>query len=760
MKRKTIAIILLVLFILASLPICGYYGVRAKRRADLRDKAMAAYENKEYGTAESLLLQYVQMYPDAEAEYAALANIYHKSGNAGMEAQMWQSANTLNPQKPEYREKMLSSAIKAANYALLYGILGRKAKVDDTFTYRELYLYVISSYRSGYPKDGNDAYKKQIERDPEAFRENDLGRMAEFMATYNKWTDGERDAFLNTAMQSEDPAVRFEALYFAIRRLEQRRDDNPETDAEMERLLKQAAEVNPLAGTPILADYYFSKYRFADVMDVLEPYLKTIDDINLYLQYAESCVFTGRLDELRTLENKLQKKSGALSFLADYCETLTAYLENDERKLAVAVRKNGKRIDSPLSRFIRLRVAVSNDSFDEIRTVAQEIFPNQPFHDLHNRALLVCLDYISRKMQKPENQKDPAQMADLAEILSGYLHGNRLLSEIILMNQYRKNLVKETYLLNALKYFPDDVLLSCITAEFLIFNEKAESALPIIEQALDVEESAKEQPGRELQILHMLALDQLKRHDEAAEAFRKLALQFESDTELLGQYFLFCVDNGRTKDLASMADRLDASKDEKLKEFGKFFRAADLLLSGDGSKEKEALDLLASTPNDAPDFTFYAANRLCKSGRLDEAEEKYKAILETYRTPSLLYVNLSDIYHAKGEDRKALDAAKTAFGMEKESLLPAFTYAKRLSEENRYEDAVNALNFPRHAVNFRKDIVELWRECMHHVIEKSFADRKFLQAEQQCKHLLIIVPDDEFGERNLENVRLLLFQKD
>ena len=33
-------------------------------------------------------------------------------------------------------------------------------------------------------------------------------------------------------------------------------------------------------------------------------------------------------------------------------------------------------------------------------------------------------------------------------------------------------------------------------------------------------------------------------HDEAAEAFRKLALQFESDTELLGQYFLFCVDNG------------------------------------------------------------------------------------------------------------------------------------------------------------------------------------------------------------------------
>ena len=89
-------------------------------------------------------------------------------------------------------------------------------------------------------------------------------------------------------------------------------------------------------------------------------------------------------------------------------------------------------------------------------------------------------------------------------------------------------------------------------------------------------------------------------------------------------------------------------------------------------------------------------------------------------------------------------------------MLPAFIYAKRLSEAERFEEAVNILHFPHHEVDYSKDIIELWRECMRHVIEKSIADRKYLQAEAQCNHLLIILPDDEFGKENLEKVRKLL----
>ena len=760
MNRKRATLIISGLVLSAALLAYGYFLVKKPRLSHLRHEAMAAYENREYEQAERLLLQYVKKDPNAETGFVALANIYHEFGNVEMEAQMWQTASSLNPQDPEYRANMLNSMVKAANYALLHGILGRKAQTDNKFTDQELYLFVISSYRSGYPKDGDDACKKYVALDPEAFHKNDLGRLAEFLSAYETLSDSSRDIFLRNAMKSEDPAIRFEAVYSTIRRMEQLKDDgNFENDEEMEMLLKQAVDANYYAGTALLADFYFSKYRFDEAIEVLEPYLKTIDDSNLFLLYAESCAFTGRKDKLEALEKKLRQKTGYLPLLADYCDILVAYLENDERRLAVAVRKSGKHIQSPLSRFIRLRVAVENDSFNEILSVVQEVFSFPPFHDLHDRALFVCLDYLTKKMRKPDAQNDFSQAAELTRILSACLKGNRFLTDIILLDQYRSGVAKEDDLTAALKRFPDDILLQRITAEYLLFNEKAERALPIIEQMLNDGKTEDLQAERGIRILFMLALDQAGRHDEAAAVFRELAEKFETDQELLEQYFQFCVNNKRSSDLVAAADRLDSSKDNAIKPFGKFFRAAALLLTDDMSKKNEALDLLVSTPADNPDFTFYAANRLYQYGRLDEAEAKYKAILTTYRTPSLPYVNLSNLYRDKGEDRKAGEAAKKAFELDRESMLPAFVYATRLFEAEQYGEAVDVLKFPRHRVNYREDIVDLWCECMRHVVEKSFAERKFLQAEEQCKHILIIRPDNEFGKENLEKVRAILFPK-
>ena len=282
MNRKIIALIVLGFVLIATLLACGYFGVKTVRRVRLRRAAMTAYENKDYLLAERLLNAYTRQDPNAEAEFVALANIYHEFGNAGMEAQMWQTASSLNPLNKEYYENMLTSAVRAASYPLLHGILGRKVRGNEELTDQELYLFVISSYRAGYQKDGDDAYQKAVKADPEAFHKNELGRMAEFMATYPNLSEGERDAFLYQAMKSEDPVIRFEALYIAFRRLEQRNGD----DAEYESMLKQLVETNYFAGTPLLVDYYFSKYRFDDLSEVLEPYIKNIDDMYLYLIYV------------------------------------------------------------------------------------------------------------------------------------------------------------------------------------------------------------------------------------------------------------------------------------------------------------------------------------------------------------------------------------------------------------------------------------------------------------------------------------------
>ena len=390
--RKSVAIVVLGIILLVSLLAVGYFGVKTLHRSHQRRDAMEAYEKGDYEKAERLLRQYVQKDPNAEAEFVALANIYHEFGNTGMEAQMWQTASTLNPLNAEYRKKMLDTAAKSASFGLLHGILGRRLKAGESLNEQELFLFVIASCRAGYPKDGEEAYKKAVEDDPEAFGKSDLGRFAEFLVTYSTMSGIERDLFLTEARKSEDSVVRFEATYLSV--LFKMAEESV-TDEELETLLKELVETNYFSGTPILLDYDFAQGKFADVTSLGGQYLSTIDSIELYLIYAESCTFTGKLDELRALENKLRKKSEDLLIIADYCNVLISFLENDSAKIAAAVRKTGNVVFTPLSRFIRLRVAVDQGSFDEILAVAREVFSDRTFHDLKDRAMVVCMDYLA-----------------------------------------------------------------------------------------------------------------------------------------------------------------------------------------------------------------------------------------------------------------------------------------------------------------------------------------------------------------------------
>lgn len=752
--RKLVAITILGVILLSVLLICGWFGVKTFRLSKQRQAAMAAYEAKDFVTAERLLRDYVRKDQNSEPAFVALANIYREFGDTGREAQMWRKAGMLNPLNQEYRDNMLLSTLNAAEYLNLHGILARKKMLQEEFTAQELYYFVISSYRSSYPKDGDDTYKDSVKTDPEAFHKNDLGRMAEYMAISGDLSEGERKAFLDRMCKSEDPSVRYEALFSSMLRILAIAGDDESYDEEIESLLKQLVAANDYAGTPLLVDFYYSRYRFDDVIAVAETYLDRIDNFELAMLYAESCVFSGRKDKLEALEKKLLGKTGNMRQMADYCGILIAYMDDDEAKLDTAMRTFGNLISSPLSRFIRLRLAMRQDSYDEILTVTEELFAYPPFHDLHDQAMALCLNYLVRQMQKPENQSNPSRMAALAKPLEARMPGVRILTDIILSDQSKKGLTREQDVLKALAMFPDDLLLYEIAADQMLAFGKWEQLLELTGQA---EENGVS--SAKLDFLRMTALARSNRPDEAAEAFREIVEKTESDRQMLSQYFLFCRENRRIGDLASMADRLENAQDADTKRFAVFFRAAVLLADGDDAKTQEALDMLAAAPNDNPDFTFYAANRLSEADRLNEAEAKYLAALKDYSNPALIHVNLSEVYHAKGDRKKALDEARSAYEIGQTSRLTAFVYASRLSEAGRYEEAVEILRFPQYKVNYDEKIIGLWVECMHHVIEKSIRERKFMQAEELCNHLLIIAPDDAFGKEKREIVREILFPK-
>ena len=760
MTRKRIALLILGLILVACLLACGYFGAKTVRRSHQRRVAMAAYEKKDYAEAERLLLCYLRKDPNSEPEIVALANIYHEFGNIGAEAQMWQMASALNPLNGEYRRNMQDAAVKSANYSLLYTVLGRKINLNEKLDDAELYLYVISACRSGHAKEGKAFYKKQTDADQEAFHKSDLGRFAEFLAVADTMSTGEQQTCLNEAVTSDDPVVRYEALYSdLLQRVILSAANDGADGEEIEKCLKQLKEVNYFAGTPILAIYLFSRCRFDDVFSEAEPYLERIDNFNLYLLYAEACVLTDKTDKLVALEKKTREKSGVMSIIADYCNVLLAHMENDEKKLVEGIRKTPKTISSPVSRFIRLRAAMSQGGHNEILAAANDLFSDTPFYDLFDRASILCEVYLAEQMLKPENQADPSKMADLARILSGYQKDNKLFSNIILADQFQKGLAKEADLLAALQQYPDDPLLLRITTEYMVRNNKPEQALPLIEQILNRESEEESEPSPRILFLKMVALDQTGKNDDAAEIFKSLVDRSEFEVSFLAEYFRFCTEYERINDLNAMADRLETVQEGKLKQFGVFFRAAAMILASDETKRDEALEMLAASTNDDPSFAFYAANELGKADRLDEAEKKYLAIRDTYPIPLLVYANLSELYRTKGETEKAFEAAKKGFELGQSSWLSPFIYARRLSEAGHYEEAVEIINLPRRTGNYRAEVIDLWTMCMRKVIEKSIADQKYMQAEDQCKHLLIIAPDDAFAQENLGKVQEILFPK-
>ncbi|MDD6336843.1 MAG: hypothetical protein PUC15_00460 [Lentisphaeria bacterium] len=771
MTRKKLAIIVLGLILLVSLLACGYFGFKTFRRSHQRRVAMATYEKKDYVLAERLLLAYVSQDQNSEPEFVALANIYHEFGNYGMEAQMWQRAAALNPLNGEYQRNMLDAAVKSASYYLLYSALGRRVQQGETLDDRDLLLYLFSCYRTGHLKDAESVgkqYHLDSDSEPELFRKSDLGRLVGQLAKeqQDKTPDAESLDRLKELAQSDDPLVRYEALYFILLQMSDAEDEGtPADDEEIESFIRRLVDANYYAGTPVLADFFYSRSRFADVMAVSEPYLKKIDDLNMYLLYLESCVFENQLEPLREMTGKLHGRPGSMPFLGDYGEILASYLEQDSVKLRENVRKYGKLITSPLSRYIRLQTVIdSGASFSEVRTAANDFFSVKPSQTLLEKAVPACLKYMEEQMARSGNQ-DVSQMAELAQIVAGCAEKNEFLSTIILIDQYKRGLAKEADLLAALKDFPGSLILRRVAAEYLILNNKAERAMPLIE---DVLKASGDKTDRGIQFLHLLALEQLKQYDEAGKVFLSLVEQSLFDTNLLYQYFDFCTRYHDVPALNSMADKLETVQDGKLEHYAKFFRAAAIYEQGrdaasdtvDGDALKTSLTILKDAPTGDANFTFYAANQLSRHDWLDDAETKYKAILKTNRDPSLIFVNLSELYQAKGEQAKALEAAKEAYSIEKQSMLPAFVYAKRLSEAERYEEAVAVLNFPRRAVNYCEDVVELWAECMKKTIEKNIADHKYTQAEENCKHLLVIVPEDAFGQEKLDEVRKLMHPDD
>ena len=347
---------------------------------------------------------------------------------------------------------------------------------------------------------------------------------------------------------------------------------------------------------------------------------------------------------------------------------------------------------------------------------------------------------------------DPALLticADIALLLQTPDDDVSFLKRIILLDRFKRDLLSEDELLSAMNTFSGDPVLLWIAAEYYLKRGQAGRAMDYITEYHSLKDV---ESNDSMVILHILALDQLGRKDEAEKEFRTL-VESRGDGILLCLYYDFCVENRLYDSLKSLSAWIeDLPKNSPDRAALPFIRAEILLAEG---KQDQALDLFEKSPTDNPQLIFHAATRLAEVGRNDVALARFLSIRDTYPDKALINLSLSALYKEKGDMKKSLECARDAWNVNQNDLQVRYIYGKRLFEAGQFADVISVLKFPQFKANFPKEMLDLWSKAMHEQIRADFDAGRYTPAMEGAKYLLIYFPDDEVGLDYVEMIQAI-----
>ena len=753
-KTRLILVISLVsVVLLACLGFLGYFGIRTMRRSHLRAEARKAFAAEDWKKAETLLDQYVKLDPDSEEDFVRLAQVCNHFGNTGREMHCWYNASVLNPLKPEYWDNYTACAMNARDFQHLYTTLSRKLSLNEELSREDKLRYLICAVMTNRAREAKTFYEKMLKADPEVFQADDLGRLAEYVVTFDRLSDAERSNFIDKGCQSDDPFVRLESILYRATTLAVSSENAATAMKEKETLLIQAVEMNRFAATPFLVDFYFSHLGFGSVIMTAEPYLENIENVQMSILYADSCVYSGQPEKLKTFAEKLRRLGPEQRILSTYFKALYEFSQGTakEEDLARHMQEISGIVQTDLAKLMNLQLALNNDNEEKIVTIFETIMTNSTLLELQERARSAVRLYLGNKLQEnPDFAGNPLSVK-LARLLSGRNIKDPLLVRISIADQRNRNVLTRQTIEESLGAFPEDPYLLQVAAEFELFNGNPEKCLEYVERAYALN---KEERSTAFDLLHMLAQELSGNVDEATKEFTALVDNSGMDRKLLYRYLRFCISHNRQAELSKMADRLDASETPDLKALAPFFRAEALLLQ---EKKDEALSLLKAAKTDHPDFAFRAASLFLKYDLLDQAISRYLALAGNHPEKQMVLANIAEAYLAKGMKAEALSYAKQAWERDQEAMLGQFVYAKMLAANGRYQDAEKALKIPNRKVALPDELRELWTDIMLHCVREDLANKSFQRAIDRARHYLVFFPDDatfqEFKARAEQELR-------
>jgi len=751
--KRIVIISAFLLIMLSCLGACVFFLVKGLGRSVECAQAIALYNEGDYDDAKVKLIRVLSRDPHRENAVAALANIYHHYGDWGNETFFRQRLVRLDPLNKQYFDDYLKSAMRARNYNVIYSQLSLKQIENETLDPETAALFLMSALHSGHVSEGKSFYRSKSLGEPKYFAQTELGRFAETMLKAESLVPKDADKLFAALDDVKDPSVRFELLNMRVYLLSKIQDE--EKEAKIEAMLIEMAELNNFAGGPILANYYFSRYRFQDAIRVSEQFLQNKVNTEMPILYGESCLLSGQPELIPPMADRIRKLEGRQSrIIAAYLDALTAFSAGDLDETKSRLQASGSTIETPMSALISLILAVNNRSASEVRLTLNRLMTRAPFLDLQERARSAALRYLLAELGDMKGFPDPRQVADyaaIADLIQTPGDDNSFLQRIIMLDKYNRNALNEDELQATLKKFPGDLVLLQIATEYYLFRNNTKLAMDYIEQYRKDSEGAGPD---DMTVLYMLVLDQLGRHEEAEEEFRSIVERDPDNGDLLFYYYTYCTRHGFLAPLRELEKRVAAlPQNSSLREFLPFIRAEIRFADGD---RKAALDAFESAKTERPDLIDYAGDFLAAGGRTDAAIKRYLSIQNDTQDKVQLNLKLSRLYREKNDLASARKHAYAAWAQDREDLDARFAYAQFLVEEKDYSDAIDVLKFPQYKAVFPENVVDLWSVAMREQMKSDFANARYTPAFEAAKHLLIYFPyDDEAQDyiRRVEQIR-------
>ena len=628
---KRILLSLAILILLACIACVSVLLIRHHKKLERFNKAKQAYLDEKYEDAKQMLRDCLKDQYNDEEVNVMLAKIAENELEWPQAFWHWQRASKLNPFKTEYVDNYINCIKMSRDFERAIQTLETK-RTQNTITQEQYLLFAYCQYLQGKTPEAQETLGNVTD---EAVKQTDFAAILNYLLSKDTHTIEQDLDFLKKYHDSTDKFVAFETLLASAIRYAYQNDLN-----NGKACMEKAAQISPVIGKPLLAEYLFRLGIISEAMKVLEESTKQYTSNEMGQMLGECYTMTGQPAKLAELRKKFLSGSNTRITTGLYLEALHAYLTNDETLLAQGVAKWQDSFNSAIATLVKLYAATCADNLEETQNYLSQILRYQPrvnpneldlkslganssttlFFNIHGFAYNIGMRYVTKLVEKAQEARAGEialilQKYETPTLLPGMSGPNRLLAQLAISYKLSHGTLTDTDIENVLKQFPGDPLLVNSISRYYLTQGDFPKAIGMAKSNLEKLQALREKQAAEgketswdmtpfiVQLLNSLesnyitsrnTADKLEADGKADEAkqLRDKAQQLMDETKATAKKLLaekneiadnilyvdFCFRNRLANDLTEYADSIKEDDSDNTKALKHFARAQAAIL--------------------------------------------------------------------------------------------------------------------------------------------------------------------------------------